>query len=90
MITWFQNRRAKQKRDIEELKNDVTAAKSLKVIGTDIDESNKVYGSSGASSNKGDESNQDYGSDNDYLDSEDEQEVNFSTNSSGSNNELNK
>lgn len=27
MITWFQNRRAKLKRDLEELKNDVTAAK---------------------------------------------------------------
>ena len=37
VITWFQNRRAKQKRDIEELKNDVNAAKSLKVIDPDID-----------------------------------------------------
>ena len=27
MITWFQNRRAKLKRDLEELKADVTAAK---------------------------------------------------------------
>lgn len=31
MITWFQNRRAKLKRDLEELKNDVTAAKKLPV-----------------------------------------------------------
>ena len=37
VITWFQNRRAKQKRDIEELKNDVNAAISLKVIDPDID-----------------------------------------------------
>ncbi|CAL1530199.1 unnamed protein product, partial [Lymnaea stagnalis] len=29
VITWFQNRRAKLKRDLEELKNDVTAAKKL-------------------------------------------------------------
>ena len=29
VITWFQNRRAKQKRDAEEMKNDITAAKSL-------------------------------------------------------------
>ena len=28
VITWFQNRRAKLKRDLEELKNDVTAANS--------------------------------------------------------------
>lgn len=28
VITWFQNRRAKLKRDLEELKNDVTAAHS--------------------------------------------------------------
>lgn len=31
MITWFQNRRAKLKRDLEELKNDVTAARKLPV-----------------------------------------------------------
>ncbi|KAL3863185.1 hypothetical protein ACJMK2_004952 [Sinanodonta woodiana] len=29
VITWFQNRRAKLKRDLEELKNDVTATKRL-------------------------------------------------------------
>ena len=29
VITWFQNRRAKLKRDLEELKADVTAAKTL-------------------------------------------------------------
>ncbi|ESO91021.1 hypothetical protein LOTGIDRAFT_63559, partial [Lottia gigantea] len=29
VITWFQNRRAKLKRDLEELKNDVTATKSI-------------------------------------------------------------
>nr|QEE82517.1 LBX [Urechis unicinctus] len=29
VITWFQNRRAKLKRDLEEIKNDVVAAKSL-------------------------------------------------------------
>ncbi|GFR95771.1 transcription factor LBX1 [Elysia marginata] len=29
VITWFQNRRAKLKRDLEELKNDVTAAKKF-------------------------------------------------------------
>jgi hypothetical protein len=37
VITWFQNRRAKQKRDIEELKNDVNAAKSLRVLDPEID-----------------------------------------------------
>ncbi|XP_059169120.1 transcription factor LBX1-like [Physella acuta] len=31
VITWFQNRRAKLKRDLEELKNDVTAAKKLPI-----------------------------------------------------------
>lgn len=31
MITWFQNRRAKLKRDLEELKNDVVATKQLSV-----------------------------------------------------------
>lgn len=34
VITWFQNRRAKQKRDVEEMKNDLLASKSL----TSIDE----------------------------------------------------
>lgn len=34
MITWFQNRRAKLKRDLEELKNDVTAAKKHPVHKT--------------------------------------------------------
>jgi homeobox protein LBX len=38
VITWFQNRRAKQKRDIEEMKNDVNAAKNLKVIDGDLNE----------------------------------------------------
>ena len=37
VITWFQNRRAKQKRDIEEMKNDVVAAKNLKVLDPDLD-----------------------------------------------------
>jgi hypothetical protein len=37
VITWFQNRRAKQKRDIEELKNDVLAAKSVSALNADID-----------------------------------------------------
>jgi hypothetical protein len=37
VITWFQNRRAKQKRDIEELKNDVLAAKSVSALNEDID-----------------------------------------------------
>ena len=37
VITWFQNRRAKQKRDLEEMKNDVNAAKSLKILDTDVD-----------------------------------------------------
>lgn len=39
VITWFQNRRAKQKRDLEELKNDVNAAKIMKVVdaGLDVD-----------------------------------------------------
>ena len=37
VITWFQNRRAKQKRDIEEMKNDVTAAKNSKVLDPDLD-----------------------------------------------------
>lgn len=31
VITWFQNRRAKLKRDLEELKNDVVATKQLSV-----------------------------------------------------------
>uniref|UniRef100_A0A2C9K0J8 Homeobox domain-containing protein n=1 Tax=Biomphalaria glabrata TaxID=6526 RepID=A0A2C9K0J8_BIOGL len=34
VITWFQNRRAKLKRDLEELKNDVTAAKKLPLSKT--------------------------------------------------------
>ncbi|XP_041370516.1 transcription factor LBX1-like [Gigantopelta aegis] len=34
VITWFQNRRAKLKRDLEELKNDVTAAKTTPVTLT--------------------------------------------------------
>ncbi len=29
VITWFQNRRAKQKRDVEEMKNDLMASKVL-------------------------------------------------------------
>jgi hypothetical protein len=29
VITWFQNRRAKQKRDVEEMKNDLLASKSM-------------------------------------------------------------
>ncbi|CAF1384981.1 unnamed protein product, partial [Didymodactylos carnosus] len=33
VITWFQNRRAKLKRDYEELKNDVNAAKKLQTLG---------------------------------------------------------
>ncbi|XP_071090311.1 transcription factor LBX1-like [Haliotis cracherodii] len=33
VITWFQNRRAKLKRDLEELKNDVTAAKKVTILG---------------------------------------------------------
>lgn len=37
VITWFQNRRAKQKRDIEELKNDVNAAKSISELDANID-----------------------------------------------------
>jgi len=37
VITWFQNRRAKQKRDIEEMKNDVVAAKNSKVLDPDLD-----------------------------------------------------
>ncbi len=32
VITWFQNRRAKLKRDMEELKKDVESSKILKVI----------------------------------------------------------
>ncbi|XP_076368924.1 transcription factor LBX2-like [Tachypleus tridentatus] len=36
VITWFQNRRAKLKRDIEELKKDVESAKVQKVILNDI------------------------------------------------------
>jgi len=32
VITWFQNRRAKQKRDIEEMKNDLSAAQGLKIV----------------------------------------------------------
>lgn len=33
MITWFQNRRAKQKRDIEELKKDVDCANVVVAAG---------------------------------------------------------
>lgn len=36
VITWFQNRRAKLKRDLEELKNDVTA--TTKIVSSDNDE----------------------------------------------------
>lgn len=38
VITWFQNRRAKLKRDLEELKADVTAAKKTSECGSEIDE----------------------------------------------------
>ena len=34
VITWFQNRRAKLKRDLEELKNDVVATKQLVTTNT--------------------------------------------------------
>ena len=91
VITWFQNRRAKQKRDIEELKNDVTAAKSLKAIDSDVDVSN-LFGSNGnkdgSRAEDENDSDQDYGSNNEYCDSDDEQENNVSTSSSS--NELSK
>lgn len=35
VITWFQNRRAKLKRDLEEMKNDVNAAKRLNLQAGD-------------------------------------------------------
>ncbi|KAK2186286.1 hypothetical protein NP493_208g03033 [Ridgeia piscesae] len=38
VITWFQNRRAKLKRDLEELKADVTAAKKTSECGSEMDE----------------------------------------------------
>ena len=38
VITWFQNRRAKLKRDLEELKADVTAAKITSECGSEMDE----------------------------------------------------
>ena len=34
---WFQNRRAKLKRDYEELKNDVNAARKLQAMGESVD-----------------------------------------------------
>ncbi|CAF4421878.1 unnamed protein product, partial [Rotaria magnacalcarata] len=37
VITWFQNRRAKLKRDYEELKNDVNAARKLQAMGEPVD-----------------------------------------------------
>ena len=37
VITWFQNRRAKQKRDQEEMKNDVNAAKSVAALDPNLD-----------------------------------------------------
>ncbi|XP_048745674.1 transcription factor LBX1-like [Ostrea edulis] len=45
VITWFQNRRAKLKRDLEELKNDVTATQILKSPSSkrDDDTSDKSY-----------------------------------------------
>uniref|UniRef100_K1PJ20 Homeobox domain-containing protein n=4 Tax=Magallana gigas TaxID=29159 RepID=K1PJ20_MAGGI len=44
VITWFQNRRAKLKRDLEELKNDVTATQILKTSSIkDGDESERSF-----------------------------------------------
>lgn len=44
VITWFQNRRAKLKRDLEELKNDVTATQILKTSSEkDDDESERSF-----------------------------------------------
>ncbi|KAK3095079.1 hypothetical protein FSP39_010040 [Pinctada imbricata] len=40
VITWFQNRRAKLKRDLEELKNDVTATQILQSRGSGKDNDN--------------------------------------------------
>lgn len=70
VITWFQNRRAKQKRDIEEMKNDVTAAKTLKVSDNGIKMDQKIV-------------KEYYTSDNECLNSDEEQEdENVSINSS--------
>ncbi|KAK3606078.1 hypothetical protein CHS0354_006428 [Potamilus streckersoni] len=44
VITWFQNRRAKFKRDIEEMKNDVTATTSTQYKGPHDDKSSANKG----------------------------------------------
>jgi homeobox protein LBX len=61
VITWFQNRRAKQKRDIEELKNDVIATKTYCLESNnnscndeddDDDDGNEIESNLSFSSNK--------------------------------------
>jgi hypothetical protein len=92
VITWFQNRRAKQKRDIEEMKNDVTAAKNSKVLDPDLDVekvlrverfhdlSSKI--SSGSDKNSVNENQDDYDDENNDLISTSEDEY-FDENKSG-------
>jgi len=77
VITWFQNRRAKQKRDIEEMKNDLTAAKGLKLV---ID--------SPALADEGSNHFDEVDSDNEF-DSEDEQEADSTNVSSSSSSQAN-
>ncbi|NP_001158500.1 ladybird homeobox 1 [Saccoglossus kowalevskii] len=45
VITWFQNRRAKLKRDVEELNNDLSAAKTLTTESHDDDDEDDDNGS---------------------------------------------
>ncbi len=92
VITWFQNRRAKQKRDIEEMKNDVTAAKNSKVLDPDLDVekvlrverfhdlSSKI--SSGSDKNSVNDNQDDYDDENNDLISTSEDEY-FDENKSG-------
>ena len=47
VITWFQNRRAKMKRDLEELKADVIAAKTLVKSGDEDPSVRELNGSEG-------------------------------------------
>lgn len=83
VITWFQNRRAKQKRDLEELKNDVNAAKNLKVIDPDLDvekiiqKKYSVAGSSCSHSNKNSDCEEDENENYEEEDVDVEEEINL-------------
>ncbi|CAF1004798.1 unnamed protein product [Brachionus calyciflorus] len=78
VITWFQNRRAKQKRDIEELKNDVNAAKSLRVVDPDLDVDKIVKSAAGSLCEDRIKSEEEDDEDLDVEESDDDQDDNSS------------